>query len=135
MLSKVGFFRLINEDFIKVHPQSRSVHTSLYASSYSSGQFSAFPLSSHCAPPSACHLDSLSFQIHNCYISVFHLTRFYPSPSPPPFLAFEFLHFLSRATRPISHRVGRSVCPSVHPSVHRSVTLCFFFLHFWAFYG
>ena len=35
--------------------------------------------------------------------------------------------FLSRATRLISHRLGRSVRPSVRPSVGPSVTLYFFF--------
>ena len=44
-------------------------------------------------------------------------------------LAYNFAHsswlIFVAGTRPISHRVGRSVRPSVRRSVRRSVTLCF----------
>ena len=40
------------------------------------------------------------------------------------------VRFLSRATRPISHRVGRSVRPSVGPSVGRSVRPTLLFRRF-----
>ena len=53
--------------------------------------------------------------------------------SDQPKWLFHFC-FLLRATRPISHYVGLSVCRSVCRSVGLSVGHTFLFLHFWAFW-
>ena len=55
-----------------------------------------------------------------------------PLPSPQPLLPLSPPFFFVAGTRPINHRVGRSVRPSVGPSVRRSVrpsvTLYVFFV-------